>query len=206
MRRLKKLVVIGATLIGGLVLSGCGSTYQTVKGDFAPLAGETELNIEYEYQGMTVGDFASEDEYLQDGATERDAEETGSGAAWKDEWRANRAARFQPKFEELLNSRLRGSGVRVASGLGDAKYTILVKTLHTEIGWNVAIMRRPAHINLEVKVVETANRGNELVELLGNGIPGADAWGFDYAVGDRLVQAYAKAGKELGILLADEAY
>jgi hypothetical protein len=206
MRVLKKLMAYGAVLIGGVLLTGCGSTYQVVRGDFAPLGGVKQFNVVYDYQGMSVGDFVSEEAYIKDSVAERNSAEAGSGDKWKAEWLSNKSSLYQPKFEELLNSRLRGAGVEASSGLTGAPYTLHVKLLHIEPGWNAGIMRQPTHINIGVTISKTGDPSSAIAELRAENIPGADAMGFDYSASSRLVQAFAKAGKELGSLLAEEAF
>ena len=184
MRRLKALVVCGAVLVGSLALTGC-STYELVKGDLTPLAGETQLNIEFDYQGMSVGKYAREDTYTQKKVAAYNAKTSGRGDMWLAEWKSNREDFYEPKFKQLLNLYLRKAVVRASTGLTRAKYTLLVKTLHTEIGWNVGVLSQPAHINLQTTIVETGNRSHEIAELVGNKIIGQSAWGPNFTVVQR---------------------
>lgn len=206
MRVFKKLMAYGAVLIGAILLTGCGSTYQVVRGDYAALAGAKQFNVVYDYSGMSVGDFATEEAYIEDTVAEKNSDEAGSGDTWKAEWLSNKASIYQPKFEKLLNDRLRGKGVQASSGLAGASHTMRVKLLSMEPGWNAGIMRQPASIDLGVTISESSNPGNAIIELRAEGVPGADAMGFDYSSSSRLAEAFAKAGKELGAQLASEAY
>lgn len=201
MRGLQKLIVQGAILLGTLMLTGCG-TYQQIRGRFAPLAGTTQLNIVYDYQGMTVGKFASEGDFIRKSVADREAEEPGSGKTWLATWKADREIVHQPKFEELLNESLLGAGVWASKGLDNAPYTLLVKFLHLETGWNVALVRQHAQITLSIKITKTGNPNRVIVELLGNKILGADSMGLNFSVSSRLSNAYGKAGKDLGELLS----
>ena len=78
--------------------------------------------------------------------------EAGTGDSWAIKWVEDREARFEPKFEELFNKHLEDDGVKLGR-YPEAQYTLILKTTHTEPGFNVGVMRRPAHINVEVSVV-----------------------------------------------------
>ncbi|HOX83989.1 MAG TPA: hypothetical protein PLS08_13240 [Chryseolinea sp.] len=83
-----------------------------------------------------------------------------------------------------------------------AKYTMIVHTTFTEVGFNVGVMSKPAFINMEVTVVETANRDKVVAKITVMNAPGRSAFGYDFETGLRLQEAYAKAGKEIGNFFA----
>ena len=80
----------------------------------------------------------------------------------------------------------------------DAKYTMIVKTVSIEPGWNIGISRKNAEIDLEVWIVETANKSSKLASFTISNVPGGTAFGYDFDTGLRISEAYAKAGKSLG--------
>lgn len=82
----------------------------------------------------------------------------------------------------------------------DAPYTLVVKTIFTEPGFNVGVMRMPAYTNMEASFVKTGTTTYEAVITMMKA-PGADAMGFDYDAGARISESYAKAGKSLGAFL-----
>jgi hypothetical protein len=201
MKRTMTSLLIAAAL--GLAISSVqAQKIVLTSGALDFLKGETALNVEYVYDGMAVGKFASEQDYIDKKVAEYNQKEPGRGDKWREAWKADRANRFQPKFEELINKQLadRRLGLRIGANK-DAKYTLIFKTTFTETGWNVAVMRRPALINAEASFVETANRGKQLALVTLTKAPGRDFWGFDYDTGGRLSEAYAKAGKSLGIYI-----
>ena len=73
-----------------------------------------------------------------------------------------------------------------------------MKTTSLEPGFNVGIMRRPALVSTVAEFVETKNRSRKLAEIAILEAPGRDAGGYDFDVGYRLQEGYAKTGKELG--------
>lgn len=174
------------------------------EGNLNFLKGQTMLNVKYDYSNMSVGDFEKEQDYLDEKIKEKNKEEAGSGDVWAKKWVADRKERFQPKFEELMNDHLGKKGVSLDS-LGNAKYTIILKTTHTEPGYNVGVWRRPAAINVDIWFVEAANEANVLAKIKMEKVPGQDAWGFDFDTGYRLQESYAKCGKSLAGYLLKKA-
>ncbi|HWN95274.1 MAG TPA: hypothetical protein VNT99_09600, partial [Methylomirabilota bacterium] len=87
----------------------------------------------------------------------------------------------------------------------DAKYTLVLKTLNLEPGYNAFVSRAPAQISTEAKFVETKDRSKELAVISILKAPGRDAMGYDFDPGYRLQEGYAKSGKELGAFLCKKA-
>ena len=165
------------------------------KGDFKALKGESRVNVEFVYD-TSVGKFDKEADYVAEKVAEKNKDEKGSGDAWKVNWEADRKERFEPKFYELFNERSETNGFE-AFRFDDAKYTFIIKTTHLEPGWNVGVMRRSAHINVEITLVETASRDKILGKAIMEKVPGRDAFGYDFDTGYRIQEAYALTGKIL---------
>ncbi|WP_290709022.1 hypothetical protein [Flavihumibacter sp. CACIAM 22H1] len=163
-------------------------------GSIGVLAGEKEINTEFVYEGMSVGKFKTEAEYVAKKTADYNKKEPGRGDNWAKSWVADREARFHPKFNELFASE---SGI--ASGNApSAKYTMIVKTISTEPGFNVGISRGNANIYLDIVIVETANRSKEVAKIKLEKALGRTFGGFDFDTGMRIGEAYADAGKALG--------
>lgn len=188
------------------LITGCAPRVATLQsGSLAFLKTERAVNVEYDYSKMSVGKFADEQAYVDERVSELEAKEAGRGEEWHRAWVDDRARRFQPKFETLLNEMVEQHDLSVRFGAyPEAKYTLLLKTTMTEPGWNVGIMRSPAYIDATATFVETQNRQNPAAVVMLKRSPGADAWGFDFDTGTRLQESYAKAGKELGKLIGDK--
>ena len=163
-------------------------------GSFDALKGEKKLNVVYDYSKMSVGDFDTETAYLEEKSAERNKDAAGSGDAWVEAWKADRKNKFEPKFEELFNEYMSGNGMKCGN-YPDAKYTLILKTTHTEPGWNVGVMRKSAHINADLWLVETGNMDKVLGKMSMEKVPGRDAWGMDFDTGYRLQESYALTGK-----------
>lgn len=174
-------------------------------GDLGFLKGETIVNVEYVYAGLTVGKI-TEQAYTQEKVAGYNKQQPGKGEQWLQAWKSNRAARYEPKFEELINKQFSGkkSGLTVGHNPG-AKYTLVLRTTNWEPGWNAAVMRRPALVSSRAEFFETKNRSRELAAIDLLEMPGRDVSGYDFDIGVRLQEGYAKTGKELGAFLYKKA-
>jgi hypothetical protein len=156
------------------------------------------VNVEYDYSSMTVGKL-TESAYAEGKVAELNKKEAGKGDQWLTSWKHDRAARFEPKFETLLNKQFSERKSALHFGAAPAaKYTVIVKTTAMEPGWNVGVMRHDAEVSVTATFVETQNRTTELAVVTVSKAPGRDAMGYDFDSGWRVSEAYAKAGKELG--------
>ena len=168
---------------------------KVLEGSLGVLKGQSSVNVEYSYEGMGVGKYSDESEYIADRKAKYNEDEAGRGDHWAEEWVNDRENLYQPKFEELLKD---VSGLSVSK---DSQYTIILKTLKTEPGFNVGIMKQPAYIDTEAIIVETANKDKIVCRISMLKAPGQSAMGFDYATGPRIAEAYAKTGKSLGAMI-----
>lgn len=123
----------------------------------------------------------------------------GHGDEWLKNWKNDRATRYQPKFEELINKQLEKSGAKVGN-YPKAPYTLILRTTFIEPGFNVYMARRPAYTNLEAAFVKTGTTA-ELAVITMMKSPGRDAVGYDFDAGERISESYAKAGKSLANFL-----
>jgi len=165
---------------------------KTVSGDVSVLKNESTVNIEFVYDGMTVGKYSNEKEYLNKKKEEYNKKEPGRGDTWSKSWVTDRASRFEPKFIELFLQSTRMNLKR------DAKYTLIFKTTSTEPGYNIGISRKNAEIDAEAWIVETANKAKKIAIITVTNAPGRMFGGYDFDTGSRIAEAYAVSGKKLG--------
>ncbi len=187
-----------------LVLFASSAFAQNLKsGNLDFLKGQKTVNIVYAYDNMKVG-RGTEDEYITKKVADYNKDKPGRGDEWKKNWVAARQMFYQPKFEELLNKRLEEKGVQVGN-YPNAAYTLVVRTIFTEPGYNIGISKMPAYTNIDAAFVKTGTQTEEAVIAITKS-PGAAAMGFDYDVASRVAESYAKAGKSLGAFLVKRAY
>ncbi len=197
---MKKLcLLIVAVLFAALMNEAMAQKITMKSGSLDFLNGLDKLKVEYSYDGLSVGDFKTEDEYVQHRVAELNKDEAGTGDKWKESWFRDREARYQPRFETEINNVFNDKTLPLqVDPKVDAKYTFIFKTLFIEPGFNVGVMRKDAYINAELTFFETGNPGSVLAVILIEKSPGAVAMGMDFDTGMRIQEAYAKAGKEIG--------
>lgn len=163
-------------------------------GSFDKLKGISEFNLVFDYNGVTVDKFKTEEEFLADKMKKR--EEKGTADDFRASWFADREGRYEPKFIESFNKRFDGK-VKADKNLSSAKYTMTVKTTWIYPGYNVGVMRQDAKINATITITETANPSNVLLSASYEKIHGDGAMGYDFNSGYRISEGYAKLAKEL---------
>lgn len=203
MKTTKVYLFVALFLMLGLTVKA--QKIKVLSGDLAFLAGQTDLKVIYDYEGMKVGK-KTEAAYIKEKVTENNKKEAGKGDEWLAGWTSARKERYEPKFEELINDILaKKSNVKVSQDAA-AKYTLIVKTIRTEPGFNVGVAKMPSFVDSHFIFVETENPKKVLskIELLN--VQGAQAMGFDFDSGTRIAESYAKGGKILGKYLEKNAF
>lgn len=190
MKLLTGFMAISLIALGSL--NAGAQRIKTTNGNDGILKAETSVNIEFVYDGMSVGKFDKEADYIKAKTDEYNKKEPGKGDSWAKSWVNDREARFEPRF---INEFQDATGMTVKK---DAKYTIVFKTTSTEPGYNIVISRKNAEIDAEVWIVETADKTKKLVEITVSNAPGRIYGGYDYDTGTRIQECYAVAGKRLG--------
>jgi hypothetical protein len=168
---------------------------KTREGDVSVVSAEPSINIEFLYDGMSVGSYPDEQDYIKKKMDDYNKKEPGSGDRFAKAWVGDRKTRFEPKFKELFEEHSK----KLVKA--NAKYTLIFKTTSTEPGYNIYIKRKNAEIDAEVTIVETADRSKVIAVISVSNAPGRTFGGSDYDTGSRLSEAYAVAGKRLGIFI-----
>jgi hypothetical protein len=188
-------------IVGFLALASNVDAQKIIEGDkkLTFLAGETKINIEYNYDGMMVGK-KSEAEYKSEKIAKGNEKQPGKGDRWAEKWVNNRSAVYEPMFDELVNKMLfKGkTGAVAAKNTKDAKYTIVVKTVMTEPGFNIGVMKQNPFCRYEISWVESSTgkiMAKGLLTAQGVLMGGSD-WDFDPT--NTIKECYAKAGKVVG--------
>lgn len=194
---MKRFFVYCLVLVAGVSIANAQKIVLK-SGSFKEIKSEKFFNIQYDYSDMGVGKFDEEEDYIKKKVADYNEKEAGRGAEWREAWISDRDSRFHPKFEELLNKYLDEKGVFVGEENKDAKYTMVLKTTFTEPGYNVYVSKKPAKINVILSIVESANPENVVVSIISKNNPGRSMGMNDFDTGERIEEAYAKCGKELG--------
>jgi hypothetical protein len=149
----------------------------------------------------------SEKEYVTQKTSELNAKKPGDGDRWAQAWQDDRTRLFQPSFLKELNDKLEKQGVVAKENASDAKYTLVVKTVLVNVGYNIGVSKKEAYINLTIDVVETADHSKvaasvEMINVLKKVQVSAGDMTFDFAVGLRLQACYEQAGTSFGKFLS----
>lgn len=172
------------------------------KANLSFLEGQTKFNIEYNYDNMMVAD-AKEETYKKEKIAKFNEKQPGKGERWAEKWINARALTYEPMFEELISKYVfKANGGVIAKNQDGAKYTVYVKTVNTDPGWNAVVMKRNPKCVFEISIVEIATGTVKAKgELKANGVlMGGSDWDFDPT--NSIKECYAKAGKEVGKKIA----
>lgn len=193
--KVSKWMLFSVAILMGAV--GFAQKIMVTEGSWSVLKGQKNVNIEYDYSAMEVGDFASEEDYKNKKVKEYNAKEKGKGDKWEQSWERDKTVRYPEKFEELINKGMAANGIKFAQNSDDATYTLIVKTKFIEPGFNVGVASKPAAVSFEYIIVETADKSTFVVKASQKFVPGANAMGMDFDTGGRIAESYAKGGKML---------
>jgi hypothetical protein len=190
-----KLILAGAALL----VAGAISAQKWSEGkDLSYLKGQKEVAFQFVYDNLTVGKKGkTETDYVAEKVADNNKKEAGKGDAWAKAWVDARQKTYEPKFEELFN---KTGGDKISGNRKNttAKYTVIIRTLRIEPGYNIGVMKQAAFCDFEITIVETANPTKVLSKGVLLNQPGSQVMGYDYDVASRVQECYAKGGKTLG--------
>ncbi|MCQ2193754.1 MAG: hypothetical protein MJZ28_02260 [Paludibacteraceae bacterium] len=168
-----------------------------VEGDLKCLKGQEAVATKFTYNNMTVGKM-TEQAYVDKKVSEYNEKKAGRGDEWFAMWESDKEKVYPVTFSELFEKH---SKIKT-NNLEAQKYTLEVNTDFFEPGFNIGIVRQDAYVSVTVKVYETAAPDKVLAKVTILKAPGRTFSGNDYAISDRVGEAYAKAGKELAKVVA----
>jgi hypothetical protein len=176
-----------------------------LSGDLKVLKGQTEVILSYDYSKMGVGKYKSADEYASEKVAEMNKKKEGTGDAWLEKWKSDRTDRFEPSFRKDFNGEVDSYNLSGKDNSPNAKYTLIVRTMFMEPGFNATMVtsfaKKPAYIDVLVDLVETANPGTILGTVEMKKIQSKSMGGYDYDTGGRVESCYERAGEYLGKFL-----
>ncbi len=183
-----------------IAMTSYGQKIITNEGSPSVIKGQKDVAFLFTYDDLMIGKM-TEANYIAKIKGERDAKAAGSGDKWERAFLEDRTKRYERKFEDLFNKyagELYGTYASIYNKTG--KYTIKVHTTMIEPGYNVGVSRMPALVNMEITIYETASSDKILYKATLLKAPGTSIVN-DYDVGERISEAFAKAGKSLSIFL-----
>lgn len=198
MKKIKITLFIGGVLIMHVAVNA--QKWELTSGSFNSLKGQSQVCLQYDYSNLKVGEMDEKD-YIARKVNEYNLRVPGDGDRWLVKWKNDRIKMYQPQFERALNIRLEKINIKADTSFTSAPYTLVVKTLVIEPGWNGGVVGKSEFVNVDVCLVETGNPAIIIGTYSMNKIPSASAvsiLGFDYASGDRIAGAFGTSGIFLG--------
>jgi hypothetical protein len=184
-----KFIIIGLFITS--IVSG--QRYDVLAGNIKNLKEISQYNVTFDYLGIKVYTFETEEAYLTEKMQKRkDNEEKAE--KFKENWYSDRTNKYEPRFMAYFNESFEKGQVKVEKN--DAiKYTMNIKTTWIYPGYTLAKVE-PAKISAIITVFETQSPNNVLVQLA-----------FDKAIGItkelthdqgyRIAGAYEKLAKNM---------
>ncbi len=123
-------------------------------GNLLFLKGQTDVNIEFDYDNLRVGEF-TEDMYLKQ--KRKEFRKAPDADAWVAKWDADKSGRFEPKFTKQFNLGTTRIKLVATAGNNDAQYVMVVKTIRIEPGYYQTGMKRDTYIDVEITIADTAH-------------------------------------------------
>ena len=194
MKYLKLLVV--TTFIFGILSPSLAVQVKTKSGNLKFLKDVKKFNVVFDWSEVEIGRRnLSEEEFLEKEAQERNKDEPGKGDKYIANWHNDKTEFYHPHFVELLNKYIDNVNLKAEENI-DAKYTLTVKVIHFEKGYNVGVMRKSSEVTFDFIWTETAT-GKEVCKQSIKNAKGAGAAGYDFDVVARVKESFALAGKRL---------
>lgn len=179
------------------VTSFAQRTTQAKDGNYSFLKGVKEVNVVFDYEGMTVGKDMTEQQYVEEKVAEKNKEKPGTGDEWRESWEKAKVNAFEPMFLKALNKRVNKSGLTFSQG-DNAEMTLIVKITRIEPGFFSYAVNRKAEIDALLSFVSTGNNDDIKSQVVMTKIYGTA----DPAVSSRIQYAFSVAGTMLGKYIA----
>ncbi len=194
-------------LLALVMLTTVSFAQKKLEGNIKNLKGISEYNLVFDYEGLKVHKFETEEDFLKEKMDKREAKYPGEGRGerFKKSWFADRENLYEPKYMDSFNKRFKKQEVKALKGLESAKHTMVVKTTWIYPGYNVGVMKQPSKVNATITVYETANPDNILCSVAYKNMPGSNFYGADYNSGMRIAESYAKLAKEMAKYIIKKA-
>jgi len=156
MKTQKLLFAIIPALVSILLMSGCaGLNMNILEGKAENFKGVKSIYLKFDYSKMIVGRYDTEKDYIDHKVKE--LSETDRDEKWLDKWNDGKDNLYPESFAERFNIFIKDAGAEMSTENKDAKYTMVLKTLYLDLGFYAFVQARPAMINTEIYVFETAN-------------------------------------------------
>jgi hypothetical protein len=176
-----------------VALAAHGQKRKIISGSLDGVGLQESYGLVFQYDGMLVGNYVDETEYLKRKRSDWEMKEPGKGIAFVQKWFDDRTELYKPAF-------IQGFQKFYKTRLGDekSKYTLIIRTKRTEPGWYAGVLGHPAELDGECWLVESDNQSNIIVKIAFSNFSGKVNYGSDFAMTTRIQSAYEILGTGLG--------
>jgi len=178
-------------------VSGFAQRFDIVSGKLENLKGIKEYNTTFDYTGITVHGFDTEEEFLSEKMHKRE-KRPGAAEKFRGTWFANRESMYEPAFINYFNMMFKDGEIKAGKN-PEAKYTMNIKTTWLYPGYNAGTDVVPAKVSATVTIHETANPEKVLLIIVFDKSVGLKHTIMTNTLGDRISWAYEKVAKNLSM-------
>jgi hypothetical protein len=168
---------------------------QKLKGNIDFLKGQRNVNITFDFSGVTI-DGDPEKAYVRERMADEKTPEAAD--AWKAEWEGSARESFQAMYIKYCNDELDNLRIGV---FPDAQYTLIVKVNDIDPGNFAGPFSNPAKISSTANIVRT---GEDAVFATITSKKDFNPYAIPPIEFHRIAAAFGEAGKRVGNLLAKE--
>ncbi len=172
-----------------------GAKVKLADGDLSAFTSAQTIQVVFVYDGMMVG-TKTEEAYVSEKIADKNADVAGSGEYWHGRWLADRELRFHPKFFILMNRDLAERSITVGDAPDSPTLLMTVTVTRTEPGFYSYVVNKPAEVDFDITVTATGAPDTVLAHFTVDRAPGRSVVSMA-DTGERISEAYAKAGKDL---------
>jgi len=175
-----------------------------IEGSFKSLKEVKEYNLIFDYTGLEVLGYNSEEDFLEDKMKKRDVDEPGSGKAFRESWFSDRGIRYEPRYIKSFNEYFKKGEIKVTKNTENTEnieYTMKIHTTYIYSGYNVGVASKESEVSVVISVFKTNEPSNLLLVFEINNVRGhysgdkAVMRGFEFHTGERIGYAYWALGK-----------
>ena len=181
--------------------NGAGVARPTVEmiilnhGDLKAIKDVTQFNLVFDYSGMRVSFFKTEEEFMTNKEKELSAKGPEKVEIWKTGWINAKKEKYPPAFERNLNKVIAKRNMKATLNADSSKYTLMVKTLFIEPGLYYGLGYQNSYVSFKYEFYQTGNP-EPLLTLIEDNVNGRyDGPSFAEA---RIAGGYSNAGRLLG--------
>jgi hypothetical protein len=195
MNRIYLLLFIGVSSIIN------AQRFELLSGSLKNLATIKEYNVVFDYAGMKVDNFDSEEAFINFKVENRiKHNDLGKAEKFPKAWYAGKKENWEPGFIDFFNRRYGKDGFKISEN-AQLPYTMTIKTLWIYPGYDAVAFKEPSKLTAVITVKETANPANVLVSIQFNEVPGAVQKDFEFNMAERIAASYEKLVKDFVIQL-----